>query len=135
MPPKESKKHSGLASIAETLADATSQKLQLHANLQPDIRMIIPEAEYITFLHNANRFVVQTNPSPHPATVDVDAVIRESQVAEHKAEKAEFETYCGVENFLRKAIIHSVDPEWIAKLESEMMGFNHRTPIKLLTHL
>ncbi len=34
-----------MASIAETLADATSQKLQLHANLQPDIRMIIPEAK------------------------------------------------------------------------------------------
>ena len=86
-------------------------------------------------MHNAARFVDQTNPGPYPANVNVDAIIRERQVAEHKAEQAEFETYCGVENFLCKAIIHSNDPEWIAKLESETMCFNHRTPIELLTHL
>ncbi|KAL7474176.1 LOW QUALITY PROTEIN: hypothetical protein ACHAW6_000163, partial [Cyclotella cf. meneghiniana] len=38
-------------------------------------------------------------------------------------------------NFLRKAIICSIDPEWIAKLKSKTMGFNHRSPLELLTHL
>lgn len=99
------------------------------------VGMIIDEAEYILFSHNAARFVTPTNPGPYPATVDPDAAIRERQVAEHKAEKAEFETYLGVENFLRKAIIKVVDPEWIAELESESMGFNHRSPKEILAYL
>jgi hypothetical protein len=41
------------------------------------IGMIIPEAEYITFLHNAERFVEPTNPGPYPANVDPDPVVRE----------------------------------------------------------
>jgi hypothetical protein len=75
------------------------------------VGMIIDEAEYIFFLHNAERIVTPTNPGPYPTTVDQNAAIRERQVAEHKAEQAEFETYLGVENFLRKAIIKVVDPE------------------------
>jgi hypothetical protein len=97
--------------------------------------MVIPEADYITFSYNAERFVAPTNPGPYPQIVDADAVIRERQIAEHKAEIAEYETYCGVQNFLRKAIIRSVDAEWIAELESETMGFNHRTPFEILEHL
>jgi hypothetical protein len=59
--------------------------------------MIIPEAEYITFLHNAERFVIPTNPGAFPTTVDqTDEVIRMRQIAEHKAEQAEFETYLGL---------------------------------------
>ena len=67
--------------------------------------MIFPKAEYITFLHNAKRFVVLTNPGPYPANVNPNAIILERQVAEHKAQQAEFETYQGVMNFLCKAII------------------------------
>ena len=100
------------------------------------VGMIIPEAEYITFSHNAERFLVPTNPGAFPTTVDpTDEVVRMRQIAEHKAEQAEFETYLGVENFLRKAIVKAVDPEWIAEIESETMGFNHKTPIEILTHL
>ncbi len=35
-----------------------------------------------------SRFVVPTNPGPYPTTVDADKVIRERQIAEHKAECA-----------------------------------------------
>ncbi|KAL7477531.1 hypothetical protein ACHAW6_003339 [Cyclotella cf. meneghiniana] len=97
--------------------------------------MIIPRAEYIQFSHNAKEFIVPTKPGPSPAHVDADAVIHEQQVAKHKAEQAEFETYKGVQNFLHKAIIKSVDPEWMAELESKTTGFNHRTPMEILTHL
>ena len=99
------------------------------------IGMIIPEAEYITFSHNAERFVEPTNPGPYPANVDQDAVVRERQIAEHKAEQAEFETHQGVKKFLITAITKAVDPEWIAELKSDRMGFNHRTPLELLEHL
>ncbi|KAL7502428.1 hypothetical protein ACHAXN_000391 [Cyclotella atomus] len=97
--------------------------------------MIIAEADYIQFSHNAERFVTPTNPGAYPANVDPDAIVCERQVAEHKARQVEFETYQGVQNFLRKAIIKSVGHEWIAELESEEMGFNHRTPLELLDHL
>ena len=99
------------------------------------VGMVIPEADYILFSHNAERFVIPTNPGAYPANVDPDAIVRERQVAEHKASIIEFETYRGVENFLRKAIIKSVGHEWIAEIESEEMGFNHRTPRELLDHL
>lgn len=97
------------------------------------VGMIMDEADYIKISHNAERFVIPTNPGPYPATVDQDIIVRERQVAEHKAEQAE--TYRGVENFLRKAIVKSVGHEWIAELESEELGFNHRTPKELLDHL
>ena len=99
------------------------------------IGMIIPEAEYITFSHNAERFVEPTNPGPYPANVDPDPVVCERQIAEHKAEQAEFETYQGVKKFLLTAITKAVDPEWIAELKSERMGFNHRTPLEILEYL
>ncbi len=97
--------------------------------------MIIPDAQYTLFSHNAEPFQVITNPGPYPATVDPDILIRERQIAEHKAEIAEFQTYQGVENFLCKAIVKAIDPEWLAEIEDENVGFNHLSPRQLLDHL
>jgi hypothetical protein len=118
--------------INATASVSTTNRGERHGH----VGMIILDAEYVAFLHNAKRFLVPTNPGAFPTTVDqTDEVVRMRQIAQHKAEQAEFETYLGVENFLRKAIVKAVDHEWIAKLESEIMGFNHKTPIKILTHL
>jgi len=57
------------------------------------VGMVIDEADYITFSRTGARFVVPTNPGPYPTTVDADKVIRERQIAEHKAECIEYETY------------------------------------------
>ena len=57
------------------------------------IGIIVEEAEYITFSNGGERFVVPTNPGAYPATVDADAVIREGQIAEHKAKIVEYETF------------------------------------------
>ena len=99
------------------------------------VGMVVEQAEYVTFSRGGAPFVVPTNPGPYPATVDPDPVIRERQIAEHKAEIVEYETYLGVENYLRRMIVKSVDHEWIAEVESETMGFNHLSPLQLLTHL
>ena len=99
------------------------------------VGMVIDEAEYITFSNGGSRFLIPTNPGPYPASVDTDKVIRERQLAEHKAECIEYETYLGVENFLRRMIVKSIDHEWLAEVESETMGFNHLSPKALLTHL
>jgi hypothetical protein len=99
------------------------------------VGIIVEETEYITFSNGGAKFVVPTNPGAYPATVDPDAVIREQQIAEHKAKIVEYETFLGVQNFCRRQIVKSVDHEWIAELESETMGFNHKTPKELIAHL
>jgi hypothetical protein len=99
------------------------------------VGMVVEEAEYVTFSRNAERFLVPTNPGPYPTSVDSDKIIRERQLAEHKAEVVEYETYLGVENYLRRMIVKSLDHEWLAKVESETMGFNHLSAKTLMTHL
>ncbi len=97
--------------------------------------MVINEAEYITFFNGGARFLVPTNPGPYLATVDSDKVIRECQIAEHKAECIKYETYLGVENYIRRMIVKLIDHKRLAKVESETMDFSHLSPKALLTHL
>jgi hypothetical protein len=99
------------------------------------VGMVIDEAEYITFSRSGARLIVPTNPGAYPTTVDADEVIRERQIAEHKAECIAYETYLGVENYIRRMIVMSIDHEWLAEVESETMGFNHLSPKDLLNHL
>jgi len=99
------------------------------------VGMVIDEAEYITFSRTGARFVVPMNPGSYPTTADADKVIRECQIAEHKAECIKYETYLGVENYIRRMIVKLIDHEWLAEVESETMGFNHLSPKDLLTHL
>jgi hypothetical protein len=99
------------------------------------IGMVVEEAEYVTFPRNAERFLVPTNPGPYPTSIDPDKIIRERQIAEHKAKIAEYETHLGVENFLRRSIVKSLNHEWLAEVESETMGFNHFSAKALMTHL
>jgi len=77
------------------------------------VGMVINKAEYITFSRSGARFVALTNPGPYPASVDTNKVIRESQIAEHKAECIKYETYLGIENYLPRMIIKSIDHEWL----------------------
>jgi hypothetical protein len=98
------------------------------------VGMVVEEAKYITFSRNAERFLVPTNPG-HPTSVDPDKIIRECQIAEHKAKGVDYETYLGVEIYLRRMIAKSLNHEWLAKVESETMGFNHLSAKALMTHL
>ncbi len=99
------------------------------------VGMVINEAEYITFSHGGVRFLVLTNPGPYPATVDSDKVIREHQIAEHKAECIKYETYLGAKNYIPRMIVKSIDHKWLAEVKSETVGFKHLSPKALLTHL
>jgi hypothetical protein len=99
------------------------------------VGMVVNNAEYVTFSKNGMRFMVPTNPEPYLTTINPDKVIQEQQITEHKAECIEYETYLGVENYLCRMIVKSIDHEWLAKIESETMGFNHLSPKALLFHL
>eukprot|EP00804_Cyclotella_cryptica_P015656 CCRYP_003653-RA/>CCRYP_003653-RA protein AED:0.40 eAED:0.40 QI:0/0/0/1/0.5/0.66/3/0/324 len=91
--------------------------------------------EYITFSRGGVTYDIPANPKAYPANADPDPAVRERQVAEHKAKIAEYETHLGVESWARRMIVNAIDHEWIAEMESETMGFNHRSPKELLAHL
>eukprot|EP00804_Cyclotella_cryptica_P011218 CCRYP_007736-RA/>CCRYP_007736-RA protein AED:0.38 eAED:0.38 QI:0/-1/0/1/-1/1/1/0/375 len=97
--------------------------------------MLIKDAEYPTFSTNGEPFTIPTNPGAYPLNPDNDAIIRERQVAEHKLEVKEFETYLGVANGLRKKIREAVDPEWLESIRHTSMGFAHLTPKQMIDHL
>ena len=98
------------------------------------VGMVVEDAEYITFFRSGARFQVSTNPGPCPASVYPDKIISERQIAVRKAEIVEYETYHGVENYLRRMIVKSLNHEWLAEVESKTMGFNHLSPKALLSH-
>ena len=100
------------------------------------IGMIIDETEYVQISHGGAKFDAPTNPGVYPATVDENnAAIREKQVAEHKAMIEVFHTHEAVAAHVRKVIVKVVDPEWLGEIESETLGFTHRSPKEMLTHL
>lgn len=99
------------------------------------VGLIVEEGEYITFSNGGAKYIIPPNPKAYPANADADAAKREKQVAEHKAKIAEYETHLGVESWTRRKITGAIDHEWIAELESETMGFNHRSPKEILRHL
>ena len=97
--------------------------------------MIVESVAYTAFSYNGQPFTVPTNPGPYPMTVSADAATREKEVAEHKAEIAEFETYLGVESAARKKITSAIDSEWLESIRHPQMGFSHLTPKQLIDHL
>ena len=99
------------------------------------IGMILDDAEYKSFSTGSNPFVIPKNPGPFPTTVSTNEVDRLRQLAEHKQLMIEYETYQGCLQATRTKIIQAIDPEWLAGLRSERLGFTHRTPIELLNHL
>jgi hypothetical protein len=99
------------------------------------IGMILDDAEYTSFLTGATSFVAPKTPGPFPTTVSMDEVDRLRQIAEHKQLIIEYETYQRCLQATRTKIIQAIDPEWLAGMRSERLGFTHRTPIELLNHL
>jgi hypothetical protein len=61
------------------------------------VRLIIDETEYVTFSRHGKKFVAPTNPGAYPASPDADAVVREQQIAEHKAKQDKFVMHQAVE--------------------------------------
>ena len=99
------------------------------------VGMVIDEMEYITFSKNGEIFIAPTNPGPYPKYPDANAIVREQQIAKHKAKQNEYQTFQAVEAYAQKAIVDAVDLEWLAEIKSDTMGYNHLTPKMMLTHL
>ncbi len=54
------------------------------------------------------------------------------EVAEHKAEIAEYETYMACKAWAHQAIVGAVDKEWISEKHNEDIGHQGVKPLKLL---
>eukprot|EP00804_Cyclotella_cryptica_P003006 CCRYP_006011-RA/>CCRYP_006011-RA protein AED:0.39 eAED:0.39 QI:0/0/0/1/1/1/2/0/328 len=99
------------------------------------IGMILNNTEYTSFSTCSNPFVTPKNPGPFPTNIRTNEVDHLRQLAEHKQLIIEYETYQGCLQATRTMIIQAIDPEWLAGLHSERLGFTHCTPIELLNHL
>ena len=100
------------------------------------IGMLMTDTEYQAISTGGQPFVIPTNPGAYPVHVDPnDAVQRERQIADHKLERKEFETYLGVASGLRAKIQEAVDEEWLEGIRHEQLGFTHLTPMQLMDHI
>ena len=98
--------------------------------------MVIDKAKYITFSNGGATFDPPMNPGAYPTTVDENnAAVCEKQVAEHKESKEVILTHEAIAHSMQTTIVNCIDEEWLAKLQSETMGFNHGTPKAMLGYL
>ncbi len=74
------------------------------------IGIVVPVLRYVV-LSTGPRLVQPVHPGAYPAIASDDPKTRERQVAEHKAEIAECETYMACKAWARQAIVGAVDKE------------------------
>ena len=78
------------------------------------IGIAVPETRYLV-LSTGPKLDQPIHPGAYPATASDDKNIREKEVAEHKAEIIEFETYMACEAWTSQAIVNTGDEEWISE--------------------
>ncbi len=72
------------------------------------IGIVVPESRYVVLL-TGPKLVRPVHPGAYPATASDDTKTCEKEVAEHKAEIKEFETYMASEAWACLAIVSAVD--------------------------
>jgi hypothetical protein len=95
------------------------------------IGIAVPETRYIV-LSTGPKLDRPIHPGAYPATASDDKKAREKEVAEHKAEIIELETYMACEAWTRQAIVNAVDEEWISEKHDEDIGYQAVEPLELL---
>jgi hypothetical protein len=95
------------------------------------IRIVVPVLRYVVLL-TGPRLVRPVHPGAYPATVSDNPKTRERQVADHKAEIAEYETYMACKAWARRVIVGAVDKEWISEKHDEDFGYQGIKPLELL---
>ena len=98
------------------------------------IGIVVNDTKY-RVISGGTPFTIPTRPGAYPDNVSDDDKTREKQVAEHKAEIEEYETYRACQAWARQTIVKAVDEEWLLELRDEDIGYQHKTPIELLDHL
>ena len=95
------------------------------------IGIVVPDSRYVVLSKGTN-LIRPIHPGAYPATASDDKKIREREVAEHKAEVIEFDTYMACEAWARQAIVKAIDEEWISEKHDEDIGYQAVEPLELL---
>jgi hypothetical protein len=95
------------------------------------IGIVVPESRHVALL-TGPKLVQPVHPGAYPATASDDMKTREKEVAEHKAEIKEFETYMACKIWAHLAILSSVDNKWISERHNEDIGYQGVQPLELL---
>jgi hypothetical protein len=95
------------------------------------IGIVVPDSRYVV-LSKGTRLNQPIHPGAYPATASDDKKTREREVAEHKAEIIEFETYMACEAWAHQAIVKAVDEELISEKLDKDIGYQAVEPLELL---
>jgi hypothetical protein len=95
------------------------------------IGIVVPESRYVALL-TGPKLVQPVHPGAYLATASDDTKTREKEVAKHKAEIKEFETYMACKAWACLAIVSAVDDEWISERHNEDIGYQGLQPLELL---
>ena len=95
------------------------------------IGIAVPETRYVV-LSTGPKLDRPIHPGAYPATASDVKKIREKEVAEHKVEIIEFETYMACKAWTRQAIVNAVNKEWISERHDEDIGYQAVEPLELL---
>jgi hypothetical protein len=98
------------------------------------IGIVVPEPRYVV-LSTGPKLDRPIYPGAYPATASDNKKAREREVAEHKAEVIEFETYMACKAWARQAIVKAVDKEWVSEKHDEDIEYQAVEPLELLNHL
>ncbi len=98
------------------------------------IDIVVPESRYVV-LSKGIRLDRPIHPGAYPATASDDKKTREREVAEHKAEIIEFETYVACEAWACQTIVKVVNEEWISEKHDKVIGYQAVKPLELLNLL
>ena len=122
--------------LRELLAIAASISTTLGDGLHGHVEMLLDDAKYQAFLNGGAVFRAPTNPAAYPTTVDQNnAVVRAWQVAKHKQQMIEFETYLCISQTLWNKIEQAIDLELLEAIWSPTLAFTTLTQKEMIKHL
>ncbi len=95
------------------------------------IGIVVPETRYVV-LSKGQKLNRPIHPGAYPAFASDDKKICKKEVAEHKAEIIEFETYMACKAWACQVIANAVDEEWVSEKHNKDIGYQAVEPLELL---
>jgi hypothetical protein len=95
------------------------------------IGIVVPESRYVALLMGPE-LVRPVHPGAYPATASDGTKTCIKEVAKHKAEIKEFETFMACKAWACLAIVSAVDNKWISERHNEDIGYQGVQPLELL---
>ncbi len=95
------------------------------------IGIVVPETRYVV-LSKGSKLDRPIHPGAYPAFASDDKKICKKEVAEHKVEIIQFETYMACKAWACQAIVKAVNEEWVSEKHDENIVYQAVEPLELL---